>query len=127
MSVRDPKTYWEDRSAQTEEALERLMCVIATALPHTRSNIEQLRSEWNLVIHKVGLDYPEVPLDASEENLMVPKFCVKGTNAKINKTWIVSWQGEHEWTTRLEALRVLNKMIRHQSDPEVVYTILEET
>lgn len=66
-----PKTYWEERSALTEEALFRLVKLIAmNSPPMLADDISSTVREWDRLIAEIGTKYPApVKLDPAKCDL----------------------------------------------------------
>lgn len=54
-----PKTFWEDRAANAERALELVMEIIASHLPATRPELESVAKEWNRIREEIEKEYNE--------------------------------------------------------------------
>ena len=59
----EPKSYWEERCAVMEGAVERMMQVLAMHIPSTRQEIQAIASEWAKIRNDVHLEYKAKEVD----------------------------------------------------------------
>ena len=55
--VGDVETYWEERTAALEGAVERLMVVVVSALPSTHGAVQSIINEWADIRDEIHKEY----------------------------------------------------------------------